>query len=382
MKTKIKVVDLFSGVGGLTFGFYYKQVKSKFQVRDEFDICFANDFDSQASEGFKSNFKNIKMLNCPIETIDESLLLKNNINYSDIDLIIGGPPCQSFSTIGKRKNDSRSRMYEEYVRILTLLKPKVFIFENVLGILSFKTDEGIQIIDLITSKFEQSGYQVNLQTINAKHFQIPQNRIRVFLVGIRIDSGLIFEQLHPQSNDLLTLRDAISDLPLNTAEYGDVNYLRKPSNRFQRLMRNKSETVSEHNYRPHGQRLQSIMRNLGPGESLKDINKKVENGDLPMELLLTSGYPNSYGRLLWNKPSSTITNNFGTPSSIRCIHPSEDRSLTIREAARLQTFPDWFLFHGSTKAKKTQIGNAVPPLLSLALANSIIKMFLQKSFTK
>ena len=372
---KIKVIDLFSGVGGLTFGFYYGLHRNKFIKKNSFEILFANDYDKAASTAFSLNFPDIKMFNCSIEEITNEFLSAEKVDFSETDLVIGGPPCQSYSFVGKRENDTRSQMYSEYKRMLTIIKPKMFIFENVLGILSFKLEDGTKIISKIIGEFDQIGYSVSMKVLNALDFGVPQNRLRVFIVGTRKDTRLKWEFPLPLKEKKLTLSEAISDLPQLNQNQEETNYLFEPNSKFQRLMRKNSKTISEHFCGFYGERITSIIENLGPGEAHDDINRKVELGILPQELYLTSGYHNSYGRLLWDKPSGTITNNFSTPSAIRCIHPVQNRALTIREASRIQSFPDWFKFYGSKTNKQTQVGNAVPPLLAMRLAEQIEKIF-------
>lgn len=370
---KIKIVDLFSGVGGLTFGFYYKCVKNKFVRNNVFKIIFANDFDISASEAFTKNYPNIKMLNTSIENIDIDYLKDNKIDISDVDVIIGGPPCQSYSTVGKRENDDRSKMYIEYRRLLDIIKPKMFIFENVLGILSFKTDEGKKIIDIISQEFDQLGYKVEKQILNAKNYGVPQNRLRVFLVGTRKDLNLSWNFPVALESQEISLRDAINDLPPVRQKEHVENYFTQPQTSYQELMKGTSSKLNDHYCGTYGHRITSIISNLEMGESHTDINRKVNEGLLSKDLFLSSGYHNSYGRLWWDKPSSTITNNFGTPSAIRCIHPEQNRALTIREAARIQSFPDNFIFIGNKAQKSSQIGNAVPPLLAIHLASEVEK---------
>lgn len=367
---KIKVIDLFSGVGGLTFGFCYSLRRNRFIKNNNFEIIFANDYDKNASTAFSLNYPNIKMFNTSIEDITLDYLKLNQIDYLDTDLVIGGPPCQSYSYIGKRENDTRSKMYSEYKRMLAIIKPKMFIFENVLGILSFKLPDKSKIIDSIISEFNDIGYSISMKVLNSLDYGVPQNRLRVFIVGVRNDTGIKWE-FPPTGNKKVILFDAISDLPPVGQNESSDSYLSKPITSYQSLMRSQCNLLTEHYCGLYGDRITSIINNLGPGEAHGDINRKVEQGKLPKDLYLTSGYHNSYGRLLWDKPCGTITNNFSTPSAIRCIHPDQNRALTVREAARIQSFPDWFLFYGNKTNKKTQVGNAVPPLLSISLANQI-----------
>jgi len=311
-------------------------------------------------------------LECDIASITTKKLEEQNIQYSDVDLVIGGPPCQSYSTVGKRQYDQRATMYEEYIRLLGILKPKMFIFENVLGILSFKLEDGTNIIDEIIKQFDNIGYSVQRKILNAKDYSIPQNRKRVFLVGIRKDFGLIWKFPDSNTETFLTVSDAISDLPVIKSNESINKYSAEPITQYQRLLRSNQNELTDHFCGIYGERITQIIANLDDGESKVDINRKVLEGMLPNNLLLTSGYNNSYGRLWWDMPSSTITNNFATPSAIRCIHPHQNRALTIREAARIQSFPDWFVFVGSKADKCSQVGNAVPPLLAIALANQVI----------
>lgn len=372
-KKKIRVVDLFSGVGGLTFGFTHRIENNRFEEDDCFDIVFANDFSKSASTAFSLNYPHVKMLNESIENIDDEFLKSNGIDYSSIDIVIGGPPCQSYSTIGKRKDDDRAKMYKEYFRLLELIKPKMFVFENVIGILSFKDDKGNKVIDTIKDGFNRIGYNIELKVLNAKDYGVPQNRMRVFIVGVKKGSGLIWEFPDSDSSHVVTVEQAIGDLPPVKCGEETNDYSMNPINGYQSLIRNESSILTEHFGKKHGERICRIIEQLGPGEKHDDINKKVADGLIPNDLFLTSGYNNSYARLWADRPSATITNNFGTPSANRCIHPTQNRALTIREAARLQSFPDTFVFYGTITQKSRQIGNAVPPILSIKLANMVKK---------
>lgn len=385
MALNIKVVDLFSGAGGLTFGFQKAIYRNRFRDDDNFQIIFANELNFEASQSFKANFPNIKMFNDDIQTIDEEFLNDKQVDIHDVDLIIGGPPCQSFSTVGKRQYDERAKMYKEYRRLLSIIRPKMFIFENVYGLLTMKDDQNRPVIENVIESFENFrdfednlGYDIHTELLNAKDYGVPQSRERVFLVGIRNDL-LIKEgwEFPPQKvSKPLSVSDAISDLPkLNNGEEKSF-YDSKPNTKYQYLMRDGERRLTNHKNGTYGLRMLEIMKLLKQGEGKNQINKLVDEGKASKELYLTSGYRNSYGRLWWDKPSSTITNNLSTPSSLRCIHPKQNRALTSREGARLQSFPDSFQFYGSKTQVNIQIGNAVPPLLSIALADSVKRFFL------
>lgn len=383
----INVVDLFSGAGGLTFGFQKSIVNNTFVDRDDFTINFANEFDKNAAEAFRRNYPTVPMVEGDIADLNADSLIDLGLNIKDVDLVIGGPPCQSFSTVGKRQYDNRAKMYREYRRLLSFLQPKMFVFENVYGLLTMKNDQNGPVIRNVKESFQNlsnfgdvKGYNIYLSRLNAKDYGIPQNRERVFLIGIRNDLELKSEWFFPAPVTLenpLTLREAISDLPNLGNNETINNYNGEALTEYQRLMRGSSALLTNHTSRNHGKRLREIMSALEEGQGKNDINRMVEEGKLPKELYLTSGYANTYGRLWWDRPSTTITNNLSTPSSLRCIHPEQNRALTAREGARIQSFPDDYHFVGGLQAVNMQIGNAVPPILSIHLANRIKEFFVE-----
>lgn len=385
----IRVVDLFSGAGGLTLGFKNKVENNVFMESNEFDILFANEINKDASDAFLLNFPEIPMLNCSITDINESYLKDRNIDYTNVDIVIGGPPCQSFSTVGKRQYDERAKMYREYRRVLTFIQPKVFLFENVTGLLTMKNDEKQPVLEDIKESFGDFSdfdidlsYEIKDSVLNAKHFGIPQNRERVFLIGIRKDLEITHDWKFPESeidDEFLTLEDAIGDLPsLGNGETKDL-YETAPYTYYQKLMRNQCNYLMNHVNGINGEKMLTIMKEVEPGQGRNYINSLVDSGELDEKYYLTSGYDNTYGKLWWDKPSSTITNNLSTPSSLRCIHPLQSRALTPREGARIQSFPDTFQFVGSKERINSQIGNAVPPLLAMVIAQQL-KDFFDENF--
>lgn len=383
----IRVVDLFSGAGGLTLGFKNKVLNDTFVKSDDYNILFANEIDKNASDAFSLNFPQIPMLNCSITQITQNYLVENNIEYSDVDLVIGGPPCQSFSTVGRRQYDERAQMYKEYRRMLSFLQPKVFLFENVTGLMTMKNAEGLPVLEDIKYEFSDFSdfginlsYEIKESVMNAKHFGVPQNRERVFLVGMRRDLESEFNWEFPDAeliseDEFLTLEDAIGDLPkLGNGEKKEY-YESNPYTFYQKLMRNNSVELTHHVNGLNGERMLKIMKTVTPGKGKNYINELVETGKLDEKYFLTSGYHNTYGKLWWDRPSSTITNNLSTPSSLRCIHPIQNRALTPREGARIQSFPDTFQFIGNKENINSQIGNAVPPLLAMAIAQKLTSFF-------
>ena len=342
-----KVADIFCGAGGLSYGF---------GKSDKFEIVFANDIDENAVNSYKANHESTAILNEDIANLSKNELQK----FGQIDILLGGPPCQSYSTLGKRQMDSRANLFKEYLRILSILSPKIFIFENVRGLLSM---QGGKLFKQICSEFANLGYKINYKILNAAEFGVPQIRERVLLVGTK--SKLEFAFPKPTHQNFISLKEAIDDLPIiESGENGDDKpYRFAPNSEFLKFVR-KSPNLSEHTSPKNNPNLIKIMQTLKDGEC-KD--------DLPCEIRPKSGYTNTYAKMWWNRPAPTITRNFATPSSSRCIHPRDSRALSIREGARLQSFPDDYKFCGSDQSKRLQIGNAVPPLLSIALANSVLE---------
>jgi DNA (cytosine-5)-methyltransferase 1 len=363
---KYKVVDLFAGAGGLSYGF----------AKDsDFEIVAVNEIEYDMAQTYSLNHKNIKIYNCDIKDfgirdLDRDFLIKKG----DIDLIIGGPPCQAYSTVGKRVlDDPRGKLFQEYYRVLKELKPKAFIFENVKGLLSMAKGE---LFKTILSLFESLGYKIYYKVLNSADFGVPQIRERVIIVGTKLKNEYKFPQpTHTNSNNLfdiglkpyLTLSEAIGDLPFIGSGEESFEYATNAQNSFQRLMRkNAPKKLLYHSAPKNNINLIRLMKALPDGGTPQD---------LPKELRPKSGFKNTYCRLWWNRPSTTITRNLSTPSSSRCIHPKAPRPLTTREGARIQCFPDNYLFYGSKTSKNLQIGNAVPLFLSEVLKDSIKKHF-------
>jgi len=372
----MRIVDLFSGAGGLTFGFYYNLIDGQFVRNENCDIVFANEFDAAAAEAFRQNFPNVNMINRDIKQLSEEEV-RGLIGDEEIDLIVGGPPCQSYSYVGKRVYDDKAKLYNEYFRMLSIIRPRMFLFENVKGMLSMKDADGKLVIDDIEEKFaninDELGYNIVYSILDAVNYGVPQHRERVFIIGIRNDLDLQwdFDNL-PQEENQITLEEAISDFPIigsgeEIFEYGDS----VPINEYQRLMRGNCQNLTGHFLAVYGDKIQTIMNNVIQGEGKDYINSLVDQGILEEKYRLTSGYKNTYGRLYANQPCTTITNNMSTPSGLRCIHYEQNRALTPREGARIQSFPDWFNFYGTRREIKTQIGNAVPPLLAIRLARQL-----------
>lgn len=365
-----KVIDLFAGVGGLSYGFAHDS---------NFEIVAANEILEPMAKAYSLNHPSVKVYNKDIKDFSiKDLKTDFNLNKGDIDIVIGGPPCQAYSTVGKRLiDDPRGKLFNEYFRVLSEIRPKLFIFENVKGILSIQNGN---LFSQIISLFESLGYNVKWKVLNAADYGTPQIRERVIIIGSLLDKGFEYpvpthrdsEKLDLYNSQLkpyVTLGEAIGDLPQIKSGEKCIQYDSQPRNEYQRMMREGlSQELNDHETPKNNEKLVKLMEALPDGGTPLDI---------PEELRPKSGFANTYCKLWWDKPSTTITRNLSCPSSSRCIHPREARPLSTREGARLQGFPDSYKFYGTRSEKNLQIGNAVPTQLSVALKEAI-KVYLSE----
>ena len=364
-----KVIDLFAGVGGLSYGFAHDKA---------FEIVAANEILHPMAVAYSLNHPSVKMYNMDIKDFSIADLTRDlGLKKGDVDVVIGGPPCQAYSTVGKRLiDDPRGKLFQEYYRILSEVRPKVFIFENVKGLMSMS---GGELIKTIISLFRSLGYDVNIQLLNAADYGAPQIRERVILVGTLMGGEFAYPlptHYNPEIEKkdglkpYVTLGEALADLPVLTNGGSATRYETSPQNDYQRLMRAREpKLLADHNVSKNGEHLVKLMEALPDGGSPADV---------PEELRPASGFANCYCRLWWNRPSTTITRNLGCVSSSRCVHPKQPRPLSTREGARLQGFPDDYIFYGSRSEKNLQIGNAVPTFLSQAIKEAV-KNYLQEN---
>ncbi|MCF6261977.1 MAG: DNA cytosine methyltransferase [Xanthomonadales bacterium] len=352
-------IELFSGAGGLSIGL----------ERAGFNIVLANEIENDFSESFRLNHGHTKMICDDIHNISFAKEL-GNLGVSKVDLVSGGPPCQGFSTVGSKNiKDSRNSLFYEYLRAVAEVDPSYIIFENVAG---FKTMYNGSAFRTLEKELDLLGYATASSILEASDYGLPQVRKRTIVVGwkknlpsVQLPAATHFDGKNIFNfPDKLTIMDAISDLPTLLANQSKYKYKCKAKNEYQRSIRGASKDLTEHNSSNYGAKMLEILSLIPAGGAIKD---------LPQRLRPKSYFANTYARLLPDSPSPTITRNFGTPSSSRCVHPFQNRALSTREGARLQGFPDSYEFSGSKTSKNLQIGNAVPPIFGEVIAKEIIK---------
>lgn len=369
----MNIIDLFAGCGGYSLGFKRAGFHSKLAV----------EIDLWAADTYKKNHPETILINDDVRSV-------NPLDYfsaGDIQGIIGGPPCQGFSLSGNRDpKDPRNSLFMEFVRFVKLLKPQFFIMENVIGILSMKTKDKQSVKEIIRSEFTKAGYHLCVVVLNAADFGVPQSRQRVFFFGIRNDMPFSSADLIPlpthSGNHQLTLWDAISDLPqISSGEGSEIqDYVTEPLNDYQKNMRQGSSSIHNHIAMRHTPRLVERFKQIKYGQSVKDVT--AEHGQRKRgDANSISGivYSQNNMRPFPDRPSPTVAASFQS----NFIHPYLNRNFTAREGARIQSFPDTYIFMGKRTtmswekhlSQYQQIGNAVPPLLAQAIGKSIQNYF-------
>lgn len=347
-----KILDLFAGAGGFSSGLH---------LLPNFTTVIGTDFDKDAIETFKCNFPEATTI---LGDITDNNIKNKIIELSkekQVNMIIGGPPCQGFSLKGKMLglNDPRNFLFLEYLEIVKILKPEIFIIENVKNLIH--AENGFFINQIVTM-FSKLGYIVNYQVMNAKDYSVPQNRERAIIIG-SLTKSVEFPEPSETHN---TVRDAISDLCyLNSGEGEDeTDYIKKAETKYQKLLR--------------GSKIYNHVATNHSEIALKKLSMVPPEGDkssLPVEYHGKQKFSTTWSRLQWDKISPTIDTRFDTPSNGRNSHPYLNRSITAREAARIQSFNDDFKFIGNKGAICRQIGNAVPPFLAKAIGEGINKTY-------
>lgn len=337
---KNKIIDLFCGCGGLSRGFEMAG----------FEVCAAIDMWDDAITTYNKNNKNNVGQCEDIHNWTEDYLKKLS-NENEIVGIVGGPPCQGYSTVGTRDvNDPRNHLYKEYCRIVETIKPDFFVIENVKGL---TTLSGGAFKDDIINRFSKLGYKVEYQILNAADYGVPQNRYRVFFVGMK-NKNFKFPQ---KLNYKITTKEALSDLPPLSADERKTEYLSNPLNEYQKKLRGNSKVLQNHEGTAHSEQTREIISLIKDGGSIKD---------LPREYWEVRKYNKAFERMNSNGQSNTVDTGHRN-----YFHYSENRIPSVRENARLQSFPDEFIFYGSKTSQYKQVGNAVPPLLAFEVAKEI-----------
>ena len=331
------IIDLFCGCGGLSKGFEMAG----------FNTVLAIDFWEDAVETFNNNHKN-KVAICDDVSKVSNEFLDDFTKKNKITGIVGGPPCQGYSTVGKRDiNDDRNYLYLQYCRIVEKVKPEFFVLENVKGLLTlnngkFKED--------IIERFTKLGYIVDYKILNSADYGVPQNRNRVFFVGIKNKK---FKFPKEKSKKVSTY-EAISDLTI----YED-KYTTSAQTSYQKNMRGNNKQLKNNEFTIHTEKTIDVISKIPDGGKITD---------LPKEFWEIRKYNKAFQRMNSKSQSNTIDTGHRN-----YFHYSENRIPTVRESARIQSFPDNFIFYGSRTSQYKQVGNAVPPLLANAIAIEIMK---------
>lgn len=348
---RLNAISLFSGAGGLDIGI----------SKAGFDVKLAIEFDAKAAETLRQNSKGTIVLNKDIRDVSgEEIFNLTKLKKGKIDLVIGGPPCQSFSSAGKMRslNDDRGNMIFEYLRIVKELKPKAFLFENVKQFSYIQIDKSKPkpipknrpkdpnlVINMLIREFRKLGYNLNNAIVNSANYGVPQKRERTIILGTLKDEKIKIPNItHSDKNDNLpdwnTLGDAIKSIN-NNEECMVYMYKRK-----------------------------KYLKLIPPGGHWKDLSPKLQKEAMGKKLKLGGGKTGFFRRLSYNKPSPTLCTSPKQPGTDMC-HPEELRPLSVNEYAAIQEFPKTWGFVGTTTQKYKQIGNAVPVRLAFAIGEEL-----------
>jgi len=386
MMSKYTIIDLFSGAGGLSYGFEMAGCEVKLAIEK----------DAWAVETYKANHKNQNAFELDITTLTDDYFLSYK---GKIDIVMGGPPCQGFSIAAsnrRKKDDSRNTLYQHFLRAVALIEPKAVLIENVKEIVGYKLPDGTKIVEDICRFFTEHGYAYSFSILNCRRYGIPQDRKRFFFLAIKGS-----ETINPFSLDDLMERyvqkeiafnEAVSDLPVVRArqyeEDSILDYTKAPLNDYQRAMRGRCEKLYNHIPMQHTEKTVQKFEFLlqKSGDTLpEELRPRVRSH---VDIVSDASYSQNHRIIDGGKVSPTITASFYSSF----IHPSQPRNITVREAARIQSFPDSFVFYGkkTTLSKKllakkgifeelhldqfNQVGNAVPPLMAQHLAEICISL--------
>ncbi|MBS5933643.1 MAG: DNA cytosine methyltransferase [Clostridiales bacterium] len=340
-----KIIDLFCGIGGFSYGF---------EMTKRFETILGVDFWNVALNTFKVNHESTLVKQGDIRELKEEFW---KTYIGKVDVIIAGPPCQGFSMAGKRDVlDERNNLFKEVIGIVRIVRPKVVVIENVVGLLSMTTADGLDVKEEIVRELNELGYNVQYKVLTASDYGVPQNRKRVIFIASLINNVKFpIPKFGVEGNPVITVGDALGNIPNEGKEYLE------PQNEYQRLMSGRRDIL---NHEPihHADLIVKRMHSVPQGGNWQDI---------PLELGQGGGkHSNNYRRLKSDEPSITIKH----VSKSMIIHPIYDRTPTVREVARIQSFNDNFELTGTKYDQHQQLANAVPPILGKAIAEVVLDM--------
>jgi DNA (cytosine-5)-methyltransferase 1 len=353
----MNVLDLFSGCGGISLGFKLAG----------FNISGGIDIDPDSIKTFQRNFPKSKAI-CEslLEYSDDGII--KDFSEQNIEVIVGGPPCQGFSSANrwnKENEDPRNKLFFEYLRFVELLNPKAVIIENVRGILT--RDKGYA-KDRIENLLENLGYNVNCKVLNASDYGVPQNRLRAFFVAIKKDYKETFDFEKINKKPKVTIKEAIGEL-YDLDKKPKEKLISKPKNKYLKYLRNENQIIHNHEIKYPAKLTQVRISHVPQGGNWADIPEELFPNNR------NNRHSSAFKRLDENACSVTIDT--GNAHS-NYFHPLYNRIPTVREAARIQSFKDDFIFEGSRTSQYRQVGNAVPPLLAKAVADELLKYLNKK----
>ena len=388
MNEKMKVMDLFCGTGGFSKGF---------ERFGGFEVVYGIDLLPVAVETFRLNHQKSVAYDADVREVRlRDVSERTGLGQGDVGVIVGGPPCQGFSSIrpfrSSTEDDPRNTLFEEFAGYVNYFRPPFFVMENVVGLATHRNEETLE---QIQTCFDQLGYETDWRILNSAHFGVPQKRERLVMIGAErgtpitfpspthcgtfktigvgdrskmltpsesTDQGTLFGENGAELPSAITVMDAIGDLPAVASGQQAHEYTAPPQNQYQADRRVRATELEWHVATRHSDRMLEIISHAGP------------NIDSIPKHLISSGFSSCYSRLEADEPSVTITVNFVHPASNKCIHPVQDRALTLREGARIQSFDDDFKFAGTRTNIAKQIGNAVPPVLGNHIAKAVAGM--------
>ena len=328
MNKELTYIDLFCGAGGFTLGFEKKGFKNLFSIDINYSFC----------ETYKHNFPSHKLLIKDISDLTDNEIKKHS-KSAEIDVIIGGPPCQGFSIAGNigRKfiDDPRNKLFKEFVRVVSIVKPNYFVMENVARLYSHNNGKTK---DEIIKDFEAHNYQVECKILNSADYGVPQIRKRVIFIGTKINQKICFPK--KEIDEYVSVKEAIDKYP--------------------KLLSGEASNVPNHIAMSHSEQMLTKMSFVTNGGNRNEIPEKIRP---------KSGDVRKYIRYKSDKPAVCVTGDMR-----KIFHYEQNRALTVRELAKLQSFPDNFIFKGTKISQQQQVGNSVPPKMAEAIADVIIKM--------